>query len=390
MLTTIPVAGDDRLQVLEIIGNSVVGGMESWVAQLVRNLPPDRVRVVCICPFESSFTADLREGGADVYIAPIADEPTWDTIQLAATLMRMHRIQVMHAHLPNAHLLASLLGSITGVPALATVHGGKLSLRELELLRLGSTHVSVICQAARLHALAMGVPNERVHFIPNGVDCDFLALPDESAPIRGALGIAQDAPLVAFVGRLSPEKGPDDFIRMASLVHHRLPECQFVLVGEGPMLVELQLLARELKIDPQVHFAGLHTHMRAVYHTVDLVVSTSRTEGMPFALLEAMACGRAVVATAVGGVPEIVEAGTTGLLSWPNSPERSASAVLRLMQDHERRRLMGVAGQARARTRFPLSASVGPMLALLQSLAAESQPAAAIPLSQVGRTHSRA
>src|SRR4051812_47346935 len=106
----------ERIQVLQIVGNAIVGGMESYVAQLTRDLPRERFGIVCLCPFESPFTEELRKNVADVYIAPIGDdELEWETLQLAAMLVRVHGIHIIHAHLPNAHQLASAVASITDV-----------------------------------------------------------------------------------------------------------------------------------------------------------------------------------------------------------------------------------------------------------------------------------
>jgi glycosyltransferase involved in cell wall biosynthesis len=108
--------------------------------------------------------------------------------------------------------------------------------------------------------------------------------------------------------------------------------------------------------------------MPAVYHSLDLLVSTSTTEGMPLALMEGMAAGLPTVATHVGGVPEIIEVGTTGLLTEPGEPHQLAQAVAFLMRDSARRREMGAAARLRVREKFSLSASVGQMLHLLQRL----------------------
>jgi glycosyltransferase involved in cell wall biosynthesis len=367
------------IPLLEILGNAIVGGMESYVLSLIRRLPRDRFNVLCLCPFESRLTDDLRKAAVDVYIAPISEDVRWETLQLAMTIVRMHGVRLLHAHLPNAHLLASLLSGITGVPAVATIHGRSVPMRELEIARLGFTHVTVVCQNAYMHALGMGLADERVHLIRNGVDCDHFARARTTHHLHDVLGIPATRRLVGFVGRLSPEKAPDTFVRMASLLHAAFPEVHFVLVGDGPLSSELRALVSDLRLTDRIHFAGVQTDMPEVYHSLELLVSTSMTEGMPFALMEGMAAGLATVATLVGGVPEIVEVGTTGLLAEPGEPHRLAQAVAELMREPERRIAMGAAARVRVREKFSLDSSVRQMAGLLERLHGSSTALRVVP-----------
>jgi len=128
------------------------------------------------------------------------------------------------------------------------------------------------------------------------------------------LGIPEDAVLVGQIGRLSPEKGPDVFLRAALAAHGSAPDVHFVLVGEGPLRADLQELVARLGLASRVHFAGLRQDMASVYAELDIVVSASRSEAMPLALLEAMSCGLPVVATRVGGVPDLIQPGLSGWL----------------------------------------------------------------------------
>ena len=112
------VATAQRVRVLEITGNAIVGGMEKYVERLVASLPADSFEITCVCPFESPFSETLRTLGADVFITPVRDDPAWSSIVSTAALVQARRIDVMHAHLSNAHVLASLVSGLTGVPVL--------------------------------------------------------------------------------------------------------------------------------------------------------------------------------------------------------------------------------------------------------------------------------
>jgi glycosyltransferase involved in cell wall biosynthesis len=376
--------GKAPIPLLEILGNAIVGGMESYVLSLTRRLPRDRFKILCLCPFESRLTDDLRKAAVDVYISPLSEDVQWETLQLAVTIIRVHGVKLLHAHLPNAHLLASLVSSITGVPALATIHGRSIPMRELEIAQLGFTHLTVVCQSAYMHAIGVGLPEERVHLIRNGVDCDRFANSGSTHYLHALLGIPAAHQLIGFVGRLSPEKAPDMFVRMASLLHGPFPDAHFVLVGEGPLLSELRALVTDLRLAHRIHFAGLQSDMPAVYHSLELLVSSSTTEGMPFALMEGMAAGLATVATQVGGVPEIVEVGTTGLLAEPGEPHRLAQAVAELMRHPARRIAMGAAASLRVQEKFSLEKSINQMDWLLQRLHCGAKgPRAMPPTSKV-------
>ena len=114
---------DARVHVLEIIGNGIVGGMESVVQRLIERLPLERFAVTAICPFEGPFADRLRALDIEVVVVPIPDDPPWPSVQSTCALVRSLGIDVIHSHLENAHALAGLVGSLTGTPVLATVHG---------------------------------------------------------------------------------------------------------------------------------------------------------------------------------------------------------------------------------------------------------------------------
>jgi glycosyltransferase involved in cell wall biosynthesis len=355
--------------VLEIIGNAIVGGMENYVANLISQLPSDQFRVSCLCPFESAFTVSLRRMGCTVFITPLRDDPPWRSVQMAVELIRQHHVDLIHAHLPNAHVLAGLAGCLTHTPAAATIHGMNLTTQELGISRMTQTHLVVVCQEAYAQALALGVLPEHLTLIPNGVDIRIFT-PDRGGEMfRMALGVPLDAPLVGFVGRLAWEKGPDEFVRVAERVHRQCPEAHFAIVGEGPMEGQLTTTIRQLGLNPFVHMAGLWTNIWEVYPAFDVFVQTSRSEGMPLAVLEAMACGRTVVAIAVGGVAEIVEAGTSGLLVSPGDWGGTANAysggwegvaktLIDLLPCQDRLAQMGKAGRRRVEDLFSLQNSV--------------------------------
>ena len=111
---------EDHISVLEIVGTSSKGGMENYMNNLIKNLPPDKFKIDCIWPCESLFTKALRDLGVEnVFITPLADDPEWRSMQIAIEVVRLHKVDILHAHMPKSHVLAGLAGSLTGKPAVA-------------------------------------------------------------------------------------------------------------------------------------------------------------------------------------------------------------------------------------------------------------------------------
>jgi glycosyltransferase involved in cell wall biosynthesis len=225
-----------------------------------------------------------------------------------------------------------------------------------------------VCQEAYAQALALGIKPQNLSLIPNGIDTEVFKSIPHSQRFRTALGLSPEVPLVGFVGRLAWEKGPDEFLRVAARVHSRRPALHFVLVGEGPLQEQLIQLVHELGLEDCVHLAGLWEDMTEVYSALDALVVTSRSEGMPLAVLEAMACERPVIAMAVGGVAEIIEEGVTGYLIAPQDWKGGANAytggfegiervLINLVDNPEKGKFIGSAARERVKELYNLSTS---------------------------------
>jgi len=364
-------AAGRRLHVLECVGNAIVGGMERWVERLVGQLPRDRFRVSLLCPYEGRFSATLRALGAEVFCVPMPEDPCWSAVQVVQALVRSSGVDLLHAHLPNAHALAGLVSRLTDVPLLSTIHGRQLTLLDLEVHRAVHSHLSVVCRHSYYHALGLGVDMRRLSCEPNGVDTHgFHPGPRPAQGLRARLGLAQEAPLVGFVGRLSPEKGPEQFLRAVSLLQEGLPEAtRFVMVGEGPMQAALEAEQARLGLGQRVLLTGHWDDMPGLYRELDLLVSTSHSEAMPLALMEGMASGLPVLATRVGGIPEIVQHGLSGWLVAARDIEDIAGRVRQMLAQPGLRQRMGAAARQDMVERLDLGPSLDRVATLMQALA---------------------
>ena len=188
---------------------------------------------------------------------------------------------------------------------------------------------------------------------------------------------ARDAPLVGFVGRLSLGEGAGRLsARRARDPCARGPDVHFLVVGEGPMQEQLESFVARFELADRVHFAGLQAHMPAVFAELDLVVSSSRSEAMPLAVMEAMASGLPVVACKAGAMAELLLQGVTGWLVEPGDGDAIAAHVLELLRNAPLRLSAGVAARQRARERFGLSTQVALTHELLARLAGHDRDAA--------------
>jgi len=208
--------------------------------------------------------------------------------------------------------------------------------------------VIVFCEDYRRRLTKRGVPGRIIRVVPVGLDAR--VVPGDGADLREAWGVPDDAVVVAQIGRLSREKGPDLFVRVAAELSETLPQARFVLVGDGLMRDKLEAQGAP------VLFAGYVRHMADVLRAVDIAVNCSLTEAIPRTVLEAGSAGIPVVATRVGGIPDAVEDGVTGILCDPGDAAAVAAAITKLAEDPALRAALGAAAKERVGTVFSIAA----------------------------------
>lgn len=252
---------------------------------------------------------------------------------------------VVHTHRYRETVLAAAMQWPRSGPSLVrTVHGLpepyrgwqglKMALyRHLEATAIRASRATLIAVSENVGSYLRRVfPRARVHVVPNGLDDSTLRPTRDRAALRDEWGIANDAPVIGFIGRLAPVKGPDFFLQVAARLQRDMPSLCAVLVGEGAQRSELE--ARTAAAGWRgVRFLGHRDDVADVLGAIDVLVMPSRHEGLPMVLLEAMAAGRPVVAAAVGGIPEVVTNGASALLVPPGSVEALAGATRSLLTD---------------------------------------------------------
>lgn len=352
-----------RTRLLQIIPSLPVGGAERMVLDLVTHLDPARYRttVVSFHRLDSPMERDFAARGVEVlYLGKrVGFDPR--TFHRVAGAIRRTRPELVHTHRPAlAYALPSFLGRLRG-RVVHTVHN--VAEREVAgrarkathwlAFRLGVAPVAICGAVAESVARVYGVPPVAV--IPNGIAVrTFAEPPGGRAAWRARNGVGGDALVFAFVGRLSAQKDPASLLRAFAAVDEP-GDRVLLLSGDGELRPRLEAEAAALGLSARVRFLGIRADVEELLAATDVFVLPSSYEGHPLSVMEAMAAGRPVVATAVGGVPEIVRDGETGLLVPPGDVAALAGAMRRLARDPGLRAALGRAGGRLAAATFDVS-----------------------------------
>jgi glycosyltransferase involved in cell wall biosynthesis len=266
----------------------------------------------------------------------------------------------VHTHQIGALFYAGPAARRVGVPAVVhTEHGKHYDRRRNRWLgRLAGRHASrffcVSEDIAGAVEVCRIVPRRKLHVVCNGIDTDRFRDHGEGATVRAALGIPPGAPVIGTVGRLVEIKRQDLLIAAFRRVRDRVADAHLLLVCDGPWMGRLREQVAGLGLADRVHFAGYQGQPAPYLQAMDLFALTSRSEGMPLSVLEAWAAGMPVVATRVGGLPELIEDGRTGLLVEFGDEAALVDALAGLIADRPAARRLGEAGRDRVESRFSL------------------------------------
>lgn len=274
--------------------------------------------------------------------------------------LRRHRVDLLHAHQYTPFFYAALARGWRGCPPiLFTEHGRhypdhrrfKRVVANRLLLRRADRVTAVCDFVRRMLAQNEGINPHRIEVIPNGIDPAAFASGDRAAA-RAAMGLGDHDRAVLHVARFHPVKDHETAIRAFAMVLKQLPQARLVLIGDGERRPIMQRLAAELELGDRVRFLGVRRDVAQLIHGADVLMLSSLSEGASVTLLEAMAAKLPVVATEVGGNPELVEHNRNGLLSPRRDPAALAHHLLKLLSDPDLRRRMGQAGYDLLQERF--------------------------------------
>ncbi len=377
-----------RTKVLYVIGTLDVGGTEGQLVQLVTHLDPLRFQpVVCSLSSGGPYLDTLTAAGVPVKVIGfrgfqrglrrLVSLPKV-ALQLSRLVrfLRQERPLIVHGFLFWAYILGTYAAKLAGVPIVLASRRGlghfKVNRPHYLFLERMATRLTDLI-VANAEAVRQDVIRQermapsKVKVVHNGIDAFRYALAADPA-LRSSLGLAEGARVVGVVANLIPYKGHRDFLRACQAIRQREAGVTFLLIGDGPCRGELEDLARELGLEKAVRFLGSRRDVPQLLALMDIVVLPSLEEGFPNAILEAMAAGKPVVATRVGGVPEAVVHDETGLLVPPHDPQALADAILLLLADPSRAEAMGRTGRDRAAKLFGLDRMIRETEALYEEL----------------------
>jgi glycosyltransferase involved in cell wall biosynthesis len=389
-----------RIKIIYVIGTLDVGGTERQLVALVTRLDRRRFEpTVCCLSAGGPLEAGLRAAGIPVTVVGFRGlRPSMGLtfiLRLPAILVKLVRLgklirakhpDIVHGFLFSAYVLAAPAARLAGVPTVLA------SRRSLGLFKAGKWHylwperftnrltdlIVANSEAVKADAVKQErLDPDKVLVIHNGVDLG--EFPAEPAPrqVRRTLGIPDAAKVVAVVANFIHYKGHETFLSAWRVVARQLPGSVALLVGDGPLRLASETRAAQLGLAESMRFLGTRDDVTAVLSAADVVVHPSQQEGFSNAILEAMAAGRPVVATAVGGNSEAVVHEETGLLVPVDDSDTMAAAILRLLEHPAEAAAFGAAGRRRIEAHFDLRGTVRAYERLYERLASARAPSGA-------------
>ncbi len=349
-----------ELRVMHVVLSLEPGGTERLVIDISRRMNADVPTSVCCLDQAGAWAPQLRAAG--IPVAVLGRRPGFHPalgLQIAE-LATAQGASVVHCHQYSPFVYGSFAGMRRPSLRIVFTEHGRLSDDPPKAKRIWANRVigwwpdSVVAVSddLRRHMIAEGFPPSRIDVIHNGIEPGPETDGSACQAARRELGVPADAFLVGTVARLDPVKGLEVIVQAFSTIVAHVPEARLVLVGDGPERQRLEELAVRLGVASCITWAGFRSDARALMAAFDVYVNTSTSEGVSLTLLEAMAASRAVVATRVGGTPEVIVHGTSGLLVPARDPGAVAETILALHQDAGRRQALGAAGRSRVVERF--------------------------------------
>ncbi len=363
------------VRILYIIGQLSTGGAELQLIQLATHV--DRARftpIVCALSECVPHASELQAAGIQVITLPRKMDPDLTRLWRLPRLVRRCQPHLIHSYLFVANAWARLVGRFLGLPVVISERNTLIQkprgqrIVDRALAGWASLMIANSQAGARLAIARHEIAPDKVVTIHNGIALERFARTRDRVEVRRELGLGPADPVVGIVARLSQQKDHATLMRAMAHVIEEMPSARLLCVGDGPLRSELQELAADLGLGHATIFAGTRSDVPDLLAAMDVVVLSSRWEGLPNTLMEAMAASRPVVATQVGGIPELVCDGETGLLVPPANLCALAGAILRLLGNAGAAHLMGLRGRMRVERDFRLDKMVAATEAAYETL----------------------
>ncbi|MGQ0793010.1 MAG: glycosyltransferase [Deltaproteobacteria bacterium] len=343
------------MNILHLIDDLDYGGAQQVVVDLVCS-STKFTPIVCSLS-DGPLIGVLRRKGIDTLVIRKTRSFDLSLIYKLICLVRQKKIRLIHSHLLISDIYGWIASAMARIPNVITVHGigitnFKYGRRAFRFAAARSSAAVVVSRDMKASlAGILGMKPEAFRVVYNGVN---LAAFSGAFPVK-----SDDAPLVVgSVGTLRPVKGYEYLIAAAAIVRREFPRVKFVIVGDGPLRGSLEGTARRLGLVGNIEFLGFRSDIAQLLQTFDIFALSSLTEGVSISILEAMAASKPVIATDVGGNPEVVENGKTGILTPSQNPEKMAEAIALLLKNRQMRTEFAAAARERVERLFSLDAMI--------------------------------
>jgi glycosyltransferase involved in cell wall biosynthesis len=359
------------MRVLHTESSTGWGGQENRTIQEALQLRKLGVEVAFACRRGARLAQRARE--LDFPVDELSMRNSFDPTSIVglARVCRRRRIDLVNSHSGRDTLLAGLaLRLLPGRPRLVRTRHLILPITSRATYSLLPDHVVCVSKAVEDYLASAGVPRAMLDTIPTGVDTARFDPAQYEPRLRGELGLPTDVPLIGTVAILRMKKGYQDLIAAIPRVLERLPGAHFVFAGDGPQRQNIEKALSDAGLGDRVHLLGLRGDIPQVLRSLDLFVLPTHQEALGTSYIEAQAMGLPVIGTRVGGVPDTMIEGETGLLVPAQDPPALAEAIVALAGDPARCRHMGEAGRRWVLAEYTVETMAGRMLALYERLLA--------------------
>lgn len=362
------------MKVLHTAINGEIAGGQKVCLQIMEALLEEGHQAIVVSPNEGPFTELVRKKGIPVFQIPFEKTYSFHRAFQLARLIKKEKVNLVHTHgMVPGNIQARFAACLGGVPCISHIHIANVFnsnplIRKYQVFLDNWTskfcyRLIAVSQSTKKSLVDQGIPAERIVVIPNGIDWHEIRARQTREEIISRFNLDTKSRLIGTIGRLCPAKGQEEFLKAAKAVSKKISNAVWFVIGQdmefsGRYETHLRALARKLDLNGRVIFTGYQADPYSLMNALDLFVLASKAEGMPLVILEAMALKKAVIATAVGGVPEVVQNGRTGILIPPGDSEALIQAMLELLRNPKPVLEMGEAGFQRIRNHFSVSGMI--------------------------------
>ena len=370
-----------KIKVLHLITSLEVGGAQRGLLLGLPKFNSDRYEhIICSIMNRVQMKNQFQEAGIEVRSLGLKKKTDIEVVLRLRSLIRELRPDILHTYLLHSNVIGRIVGRLLGVPII--ISSERTIGQANSLGRFATKLTNPLTDVVEVNSHTgskfinkeLGVPLDKIEVVLSGLEVKDYSLSTKRFAIRSSLGITDRQHLVLYVGRLRRVKGLDQGLCSFAMALNDQPTAHLAIVGEGEQLKSLEALVTNLNISDNVTFLGIRDDLPDIFSACDSVLMPSRNEGLPRVAIEAMAARKPVVATKVGGTPEVVIHGETGILVEPSDIERMGLLLSTLIGNVALQHRLGSAGQKRVIQRYSIENYVSRLDSLYYKLFAGSNP----------------